>query len=251
MLYQGEALGLCDTRTASRHAFARILASRAPEFTDAPGGLVSQDIEELGRHHQGHPKHVGLAMRYARMLDLAGRRKDALVAYRKVNEMNPSYWASHYRCGKLLLDHGSFKEAADMFAKARALFPAHRPGRLMEAEARVKAKDGAGAVGAIMTGAESYEPGSATQLLIKLMSESGYLDALVEALRKRLGRSKQPYLQAHLALALKEGEKVNEAQKTALNAERAGLSGRDGYPSAVLYDVFGEDRPAAAAGSKK
>lgn len=249
-LHRAEELGLCDTRTGARHAYARILASRASEFTDAPGGLDSVDLEEIARHAKGHPKHAGLAMRHARMLDLAGRREEALVGYRKVNALNPSFWPSHYRCAKLLLDMEKHEEAAAMFAAANKLFPAHRPGRLMEAEARVKAKDPDGAVASVMSGASSYEPGPATALLLKLMAERGYLDRLIAELRKVPGGETQPYVQAHLALALKEAKKSTEAQKIALSAERAGLSGRDGYPSGVLYDVFGEERPAAA-GSRR
>ena len=246
--HKAESLGLCDTRTGARHAYARMLASRASEFTDAPGGLLSTDLEEVARHRKGHPNHAGIAMRHARMLDIAGRRDDALAAYREVSRMNPGYWPSRYRTAKLLFDMEEHAKAAEEFAAAGKLFPFHRPCKLMECECRVKAGDADGAIKVMLGGAPGYEPGPGTAFLLKLMAEKGSLDKFIKALRATPGGANQPYIQAHLALALKASTKVTEAKAIALQAERAGLSGRDGYPSGILYDVFGEERPAALGG---
>lgn len=249
-LYKGEELGLCDTRTGGRHAFARILSSRAVELTDSPSAVVGADIEEMERYQKGHPKHAGLAMRYGRLLDLAGNRDQALGVYAKVCKLNPDYWAAHYRSGKLLMEAGRNADAAAWLAKANALRPLHLPGRLTRAAALMGAEKAEEAVALIMEGAPSHAPGPSTRDLLKLMSEKGALATLAGSLRAVVGAKPNPFAQAHLALALKALGRVNEAQSVALAAERGGLGGVDGYPSVILYEVFGEERPAALGGRK-
>lgn len=249
-VHKAEELGLCDTRTGARHAFARILKSRATEFTDAPSAVIGADIEEMARYHQGHPKHAGLAMRYGRMLDLAGRRDEALAVYAKVCTLNADYWPSHYRSGKLMLEAGRNADAAGWFAKAFTMRPSHLPGRLIWAEALTRAGKGEEAVKLIIEGAPTHEPGPSTRDVMKLMAEKGTLPKLAEGLQAAVGDKPNPFVQAHLALALKVLERVNEARTVALAAERSGLGGVDGYPSTILYEVFGEERPAALGGRK-
>jgi len=249
-MHRGEALGLCDTRTGSRHAFARMMGSRAAEFTDSPSAVVGSDIGEMARYHEGHPKHAGLAMRYGRLLDLAGSRDRALVVYAKVCELNPGYWAAHYRTGKLLMEAGRHADAASWFAKANALRPLHLPGRLSQAVALIRAERVAEAVGLVMQGVTTHAPGPSTRELLKLMKEKSALAELAKMLKESVRAKPDPFAQAHLALTLKVLGRGSEARSVALAAERGGLGGIDGYPSIILYEVFDEQHPSALSDKK-
>jgi len=244
-IHEAEALGLCDTRTGARHAYPRVLEARTPEFTDAPGSAVGSDVDQLRRFHEGHPQHGGVAMRYARALDLAGRRDEALSVYAKVCDLNQRYWPAPYRIGRLLLESGQHGEAASWLAKATAIHPLHLPGRILRAEALVLSGKVETAVELLAETAGDHEPGPQTRQVIDLMAKRDVLKALVARLKKEARDATGPYWKAHLALALKALDRANEAQSVALAAERSGLNGVDGYPAAVLYEVFGEERPAS------
>ena len=178
-IHEAEALGLCDTRTGARHAYPRVLQSRSPEFADTPGGTVGTDVDQLKRFHEGHPEHAGVAMRYARMLDLAGRRDEALSIYAKVCKLNSRYWPAPYRIGRLLLESGQHGEAAPWFAKAIQIHPLHLPGRILRAEALVLSGKVETAVELLVETAGDHEPGAQTREIIGLMAKRDALSPLV------------------------------------------------------------------------
>ncbi|MAG55737.1 MAG: hypothetical protein CMJ83_05555 [Planctomycetes bacterium] len=250
-VHEAEALGLCETRSGSRHAFCRILASRSPEFESVPGTFDGADPEALARHRANHTKHAGLAMRHARLLDLGGRGDDAIATYAEVRKLNPGYWPAFYRSGQLLLEAGRPEDAAPLLDRARTLFPSSLPIRLAAADAWTQSGDSARAISLISEVAPHHDPGERSRELLKLLGGRNGLDSLVKSLRAHIAKDpSNPYPKAWLALALHGGSKVTEARKVALSAERAGLTGADGYPSSVLYDVFGEEKPAGTGGGK-
>jgi tetratricopeptide (TPR) repeat protein len=250
-IHRAEELGLCETRTGSRHAFVRILDSRSPEFEEAPGSYEGGDVEQIQRIGAKNPKHAGLAMRTARLLDLSGRQEEAIAGYARVRTLNPDFWPAWYRPGQMLLESGRAADAAPLLSRASELTPGRVSACLIEAEAWVRAGDGTRARKPLLEIVRFHDPTEEVSTLLDLVRKKGFLDPVMEGMREALAKDPtNGHLKASLALALHRAGKRSEAQRMALDAERAGLVGKDAYPSLVLHDVFGVPVPGAPEGDR-
>lgn len=252
-LHEAERLGLCDIRTGARHTFVSSLRQRAPEFSQTPASYDGFDLEGLHGRVTANAGHAGLLMRHARLLDLAGRTPEALAGYDAVRKLNPGYWPAWYLAGVALLDSKEPRplDAAGLLATARKLFPSYLPGFLREAEAWIQAGKGNEATALLAEAGLRFEAGKPSHEVFRKLAAAGDGSAvkrLVETLEKSVAADPHNvYARSHLALALFHAGRADDARATALAAEKAGLSGRDGNPGAVLFLVFERADPLAEA----
>jgi tetratricopeptide (TPR) repeat protein len=246
VMHAAEALGLCDERSGERHALVRSLKSKSVEHGANPVSYTGTDLGELDQAVARAPAHAGVILRRARVLDLSGRREDALAGYAAALELNPDLWPASYRRGELLLDLGRAAEAVPDLEKARSLFPDLILVRLRAAEARARAGQTAEAVALLVEDARVNEPVSLSQAAIDALANQGpeALSLLRAALEEAAGASPtNPYLAAYLSAVCLVAKDVAAARRYALECERRGLAGPDAWPHRLLYQAFGEAYP--------
>jgi tetratricopeptide (TPR) repeat protein len=245
-LHEAEAAGLSDLRTGSRHPFAALLLARVPEFQRSVGSYEGTDLEMLQELTQKHPDHLGLGMRHARIVDLLGNRDQAMALYDKAFAANPTLFVAAYRSGELSLDAGDLDRACRTLDQAAVAAGDRLPASLLAMKAYALAKNGARVADLLLPYASKQEPGPQTMEILEKLGPglTVVADRIVEELKST---PKQPFLMAHLALVQHLASDPERARASALEAERFGLAGHDGFPAALLYLVHGEALPKEVA----
>ncbi len=251
-LHAAEEKGLFDMRAGGRHPYVTALASRSKEVEPNAASYEGLDLAEVAARRAEMPDHLGLLLREARLLDLAGKKAEAMVQLRLARKRNPDFWPAAYRLGELELQHGDAKVAALELGFAHTRFPHLLALNLVLAEARAKSQDSEGAAAALLHVAQSFEVGLVIrEVWGRLASTPEGAATFQSFLAQSQPQQAKASVESHRALALWLLGKHEEAKLAALSAEKRGVAGRDGYPFPLLFEVHGLPDPLFERDTKR
>jgi len=118
-----------ETLRAARRALQRMLA-RSPKYPDLYFnlGLVAEQLGELDRAIEATEQAIAINPNYAeacllavRLYQKSGQAKEAERHCRRAAELRPHWLDTHINMGRILVDQGRQREAADAYTRALAL----------------------------------------------------------------------------------------------------------------------------------